>query len=93
MKGWPEQAPFDRIIVTAAAFEKPPVALLDQLKVGGIMVIPVGDATSQVLRKYKKESDDTYSSKDFMPVRFVPLLPDVARYSEYSPAQLSELAG
>ncbi|NCC21312.1 MAG: protein-L-isoaspartate(D-aspartate) O-methyltransferase [Alphaproteobacteria bacterium] len=93
MKGWPEQAPFDKIIVTAAAFEKPPVALLDQLKVGGVMVVPVGDVVSQVLRKYRKEADDTYISKDFMPVRFVPLLPDIARKSEYTEADLSELAG
>lgn len=83
MKGWPkingqDQAPFDRIIVTAAAREKPPQALLDQLKIGGIMIIPVGGPGEQVLRRYKKESDDTYSMKDLLPVRFVPLLPDIA---------------
>jgi protein-L-isoaspartate(D-aspartate) O-methyltransferase len=81
MKGWPrsEQAPFDRIIVTAAARGDVPKALLDQLKVGGILVIPVGqDSSSQVLKSYKKESDDTYAIKEIMPVRFVPLLPDLA---------------
>jgi protein-L-isoaspartate(D-aspartate) O-methyltransferase len=84
MKGWPrihgiEQAPFDRIIVAAAAREKPPAALIDQLSVGGIMIVPVGEAGSQVVKKYKKEADDTYSINDVMPVRFVPLLPDIAR--------------
>jgi len=88
MRGWPkihglDQAPFDRIIVTAAARGKPPMALLDQLSVGGIMVAPVapenGDAGAQVLKKYKKESDDTYSIHDVMAVRFVPLLPDIAK--------------
>lgn len=84
MKGWPkihgiEQAPFDRIIVTAAAREKPPAALIDQLKVGGIMMIPVGGPGEQVLKRIKKEAEDTYSMHDVMPVRFVPLLPDVDR--------------
>ena len=88
MKGWPtisgiDQAPFDRIIVTAAAREKPPTALLDQLNVGGIMIAPVGTGEGgtggQVLKRYKKESDDTYSISDVMPVRFVPLLPNVAK--------------
>jgi len=83
MKGWPkigrgEQEPFDKIIVTAAAKNKPPQALFDQLKVGGLMVIPVGGSGEQVLRLYRKESDDTYAMKDLMDVRFVPLLPDVA---------------
>lgn len=52
MKGWPvingiQQAPFDKIIVTAAAREKPPAALMEQLKVGGIMVIPIGEPGSR----------------------------------------------
>lgn len=83
MKGWPkihgiDQAPFDRIIVTAAAREKPPSALIEQLVVGGIMIAPVGEAGSQMLKRYKKEADDTWSVQDIMPVRFVPLLPDIA---------------
>ncbi len=83
MKGWPkingqDQAPFDKIIVTAAAADKPPQALLDQLKVGGIMVIPVGGSGDQSLRRYRKESEETFAVKDLLPVRFVPLLPDVA---------------
>lgn len=88
MKGWPkingiDQAPFDRIIVTAAGREKPPAELLDQLSVGGIMIAPVGSGEGgtggQMLKRYKKESEDTYSISDVIPVRFVPLLPDVAK--------------
>jgi protein-L-isoaspartate(D-aspartate) O-methyltransferase len=82
MKGWPQQAPFDRIIVTAGAQDRPPQALLDQLAIGGIMIIPVGRTGNQVLRRYKKEADETYAVKDLMAVRFVPLLPDIARPSE-----------
>jgi protein-L-isoaspartate(D-aspartate) O-methyltransferase len=87
MKGWPrihgiDQAPFDRIIVTAAAREKPPPALIEQLKVGGIMIIPVGGPGEQVLQRIKKEADDTYSVQDIIPVRFVPLLPDIAKADE-----------
>ena len=84
MRGWPkiygiDQAPFDRIIVTAAAREKPPAALIDQLKIGGIMIAPVGVSGKQMLKRYKKESSDTYSVSDIMPVRFVPLLPDIVK--------------
>jgi protein-L-isoaspartate(D-aspartate) O-methyltransferase len=93
MKGWKGQEPFDKIIVTAAAFQDPPQALLDQLKVGGIMVIPVGDNVAQSLCRYKKESDDTFSKKDLLPVRFVPLLPDVANHNSYTEEQLRELSG
>jgi len=87
MKGWPkmngiDQAPFDKIIVTAAASKEPPQALLDQLKTVGIMVIPVGPSGDQILRRYTKESGDTFAVKDLMPVRFVPLLPDVAKNDE-----------
>ena len=88
MKGWPrihgiDQAPFDRIIVAAAAKGKPPSALIDQLNIGGIMIAPVelqdGNSASQVVKKYKKEAADTYSVSEIMPVRFVPLLPDMVR--------------
>lgn len=87
MKGWPkmhgiEQAPFDKIIVTAAAKDKPPQKLLDQLRVGGMMIIPVGPSGEQVLKLYKKETDEAYSVRDVMPVRFVPLLPDIAEDAE-----------
>ena len=84
MRGWPtiqgmDQAPFDRIIVTAAAREKPPEKLIEQLNIGGIMIAPVGVAGHQMLKRYKKAAEDTYSVSDIMPVRFVPLLPDIAR--------------
>lgn len=87
MRGWPkihgiEQAPFDRIIVAAAARHAPPPALLDQLAVGGILLIPVGEPGAQIVKCYKKESDDTTAIRDVMPVRFVPLLPDVAEEME-----------
>lgn len=82
MKGWPSQAPFDKIIVTAAARERPPAALLDQLKDGGLMVIPVALDGEQILRLYKKETSETYTVKDIMKVRFVPLLPDIAKADE-----------
>ena len=53
-KGWPGQAPFDRIIVTAAAEERPQ-ALIDQLAVGGILIVPVGrDPTAQVVERIVK---------------------------------------
>lgn len=82
MKGWPringqDPEPFDKIIVTAAARGKPPQALLDQLKIGGRMVVPVDENGQQTMRLYKKETDDTHAVKDLMAVRFVPLLPNV----------------
>ncbi|MES2664653.1 MAG: protein-L-isoaspartate(D-aspartate) O-methyltransferase [Pseudomonadota bacterium] len=71
--GLPEQAPFDRIIVTAAA-EDPPGPLLAQLKVGGIMVVPVGQSdTLQSLIKVTR-SDTGFDYEELRPVRFVPLV-------------------
>lgn len=68
-----EQAPFDRIIVTAAA-EDPPGPLLAQLKMGGIMVVPVGQSdTVQSLIKVQK-TEDGLEYSELRPVRFVPLL-------------------
>ena len=78
MKGWPQQAPFERIIVTAAAAGIPP-ALLEQLAVGGIMVIPVGvEANRQELLRITR-TDDGYETEHLLPVRFVPLVEGVAR--------------
>lgn len=82
MKGWPDQAPFDRIICTACAHGKPPQPLIDQLKIGGILIIPVATNDHQILRSYKKEGEDTFAVKDLMGVRFVPLLPNLAPASE-----------
>ncbi|MEH6644230.1 protein-L-isoaspartate(D-aspartate) O-methyltransferase [Sulfitobacter sp.] len=71
--GLPEQAPFDRIIVTAAA-EDPPGPLLAQLKVGGIMVLPVGQSdTVQHLIRVRKTADGL-EYDEMRAVRFVPLL-------------------
>ena len=71
--GLPEQAPFDRILVTAAA-EDPPGPLLAQLKIGGIMVVPVGqsDAVQTLIRVQRTETG--YDYDEIRPVRFVPLL-------------------
>jgi protein-L-isoaspartate(D-aspartate) O-methyltransferase len=72
--GWPEHAPFDGILVTAGA-DHVPEPLIDQLAVGGRMVIPVGDSPGeQVLRVLEKRPDGTIASRDVVPVRFVPLL-------------------
>ncbi len=78
--GLPEQAPFDRIIVTAAA-EDPPGPLLAQLKIGGIMVVPVGqsDAVQTLIRVRKSEDGLEYD--ELRPVRFVPLLEGISRES------------
>jgi protein-L-isoaspartate(D-aspartate) O-methyltransferase len=77
-KGWPEQAPFDRILVTAAA-EQEPEALLAQLKPGGVMIAPVGPSGVQKLMRYRKDGQGAISAETLMDVRFVPLLPGVAR--------------
>ena len=71
--GLEQQAPFDRIIVTAAS-DDPPASLLSQLKIGGIMIIPVGQSDNiQSLIKIAK-TDSGYDYQDLQPVRFVPLL-------------------
>jgi protein-L-isoaspartate(D-aspartate) O-methyltransferase len=72
--GWPEDAPFDRIIVTAAAPEVPP-ALTAQLAPGGRMILPVGEELDvQMLRVIDKGNDGESVETDLLPVRFVPLL-------------------
>ncbi|MCS6787335.1 MAG: protein-L-isoaspartate(D-aspartate) O-methyltransferase [Thiobacillaceae bacterium] len=71
--GWPEAAPFDAIIVTAAASHVPP-PLVRQLKAGGRMVIPVGAAfMTQQLLLVEKHPDGRLSTRQILPVRFVPL--------------------
>ncbi|MDC1380588.1 protein-L-isoaspartate(D-aspartate) O-methyltransferase [Octadecabacter sp.] len=71
--GLPEQAPFDRILVTAAA-EDPPGPLLAQLKVGGIMVLPVGQSDSVQSLIRVTRNDTGFEYEELRPVRFVPLL-------------------
>jgi len=77
-RGWPGQAPFDRIIVTAAA-ENPPPELLNQLNVKGLMVIPIDrGGQGQVLVRVRRTARG-FESTDLLPVKFVPLLEGVAK--------------
>ncbi|MBL8173341.1 MAG: protein-L-isoaspartate(D-aspartate) O-methyltransferase [Bryobacterales bacterium] len=71
-KGWPEQAPFDRIILTAAPPEIPP-ALIDQLKPGGKLVAPEGDR-EQLLMAIEKSASGQISKRSVIPVIFVPMV-------------------
>tara|TARA_B100001146_G_scaffold212566_1_gene212142 strand:- start:397 stop:1143 length:747 start_codon:yes stop_codon:yes gene_type:complete len=71
-KGWPSEAPFDCIIVTAAPNEIPE-ALINQLKIGGKLVIPVGKYW-QELKVISKTSDSKINEKTIIPVRFVPMV-------------------
>ncbi len=75
--GWPEQSPFERILVTAAAPEAPR-ALKEQLAVGGVMIVPVGrsGANQDVVRV--RRSEEGYSCDRLLPVRFVPLVEGIA---------------
>jgi protein-L-isoaspartate(D-aspartate) O-methyltransferase len=78
-KGWPEHAPFDGIIVTAAAPEIPP-PLLKQLRPGGRLVIPVGEVYShQELLLVEVDEQGDISRESKLPVRFVPLTRDKSR--------------
>jgi len=78
-RGWPEEAPFDAIIVTCAP-ESPPPALVEQLAVGGRMCIPVGsDWGNQELILLRKRADGTLSREVIAPVRFVPMTGEAQR--------------
>ncbi len=71
--GWPEEAPFDRIVITAATPDVPP-ALFAQLAPGGRMILPVGaELDVQMLRTVDKGNDGASVETDLLPVRFVPL--------------------
>jgi protein-L-isoaspartate(D-aspartate) O-methyltransferase len=71
--GWPETAPFDRIIVTAAASHIPP-PLIAQLKIGGRMLIPVGGPFAvQELMMVEKRDDGALLTRHLLPVQFVPM--------------------
>ena len=78
MKGWPQQAPFDRIIVTAAAKDIPE-DLIAQLAVGGIMIIPVDAGPGRQELKRVVRSGEEIEVETLLPVRFVPLVEGVAR--------------
>lgn len=71
-KGWPAYAPFDKILVTAGAPEVPK-ALLSQLKVGGRLVIPVGDDI-QIMTVYIRTSEKEFEKHEYGEFRFVPML-------------------
>ncbi len=72
-RGWPEQAPFDRILVTAAA-ERMPTALLDQLAEGGVMVLPMGSQGGEQEVQRIRKRDGKAEVERLFPVRFVPLV-------------------
>jgi protein-L-isoaspartate(D-aspartate) O-methyltransferase len=71
--GWPPQAPFDRIIVTAAALDAP-AALLDQLKEGGRMIIPLGETRDAQSLVQIDKTEEGLVETPLLPVRFVPLV-------------------
>jgi protein-L-isoaspartate(D-aspartate) O-methyltransferase len=73
-KGWPEQAPFDGIILTAAPPEVPQ-ALINQLKPGGVLVAPVGGSADQQLIVVEKMMDGRVRRRTVFPVMFVPMVP------------------
>lgn len=77
-EGWPEQAPFDRVLVTAAAPAEPE-ALLAQLKPGGVLVAPIGKGPVQALKRYVGDGKGGFEVETLCDVRFVPLLHGVAR--------------
>ena len=72
-KGMPSDAPFDKIIVTCGAPDVPQT-LLDQLKPGGILIIPVGEGKEQVMKKIVKQEDGSFTLEEFGTFRFVPML-------------------
>jgi len=76
-RGWPEHAPFDGIIVTAAP-ERIPQPLLDQLAPNGRMVIPVG-GFFQELKVFKKDANGKITEQDIIPVRFVPMTGEIEK--------------
>lgn len=77
LKGWPEQAPFERIMVTAAAIDVPGL-LADQLAVGGKMLVPVGHHGDQMIVEVIR-TEDGFETEHLLDVRFVPLVEGAAR--------------
>jgi protein-L-isoaspartate(D-aspartate) O-methyltransferase len=73
--GWPEHAPYDAIIITAAP-TKIPEPLLDQLKIGGIMILPLGDYSQELVLIEKNING--LEKKTLLPVRFVPMTGEIA---------------
>ena len=73
-KGWPEHAPFDKIIITAAP-TRIPQPLVDQLKIGGKMILPLGDYSQDLVLIRKNEEGVT--QRKLLPVRFVPMTGEI----------------
>ena len=71
-RGWPENAPFDRILVTAAGADVPKL-LLEQLKPGGRLVMPLGAPDAQQITLIEKQTDGELVRKPIMPAKFTPL--------------------
>jgi len=74
-RGWPEEAPFDRILVTAAA-PAVPRRLLEQLAAPGILVAPIGPPVAQVIRRVRRDAEGRLAEESLEAVRFVPLVSD-----------------
>ena len=79
-EGLPAKAPFDKIIVTCGA-PSIPAKLLNQLKINGIMVIPVGENT-QEMKRITKISEDQYRDESFGEFKFVPMLQNMVKYNQ-----------
>ena len=78
--GWPEKAPFDKIIVTCSP-EKVPQPLVDQLKEGGRMIVPVGEPYQQVFHLLKKENGQL-TNEALRPTLFVPMTGKAAKRAQ-----------
>lgn len=89
-EGAPRFAPFDKILVTAGAVEVPQ-ALLDQMAVGGTMVIPLGEGETQIMTRYRRISSAEFKIEKFSPCRFVPFLPGLQ--SKHPSVGLSQSKG
>jgi len=72
-KGLPTFAPFDKIIITCGAPDVP-AALVEQLKVGGVMIIPIGEGAEQQMKRITKNSETDLTEEDFGVFKFVPML-------------------
>ncbi len=78
LRGWPESAPFDRIVSTCA-LEDPPESWLSQLKPGGFLIMPVGTNESQHVARFRPQPDGSVSSEPLAPSKFLHLMEGVAK--------------
>jgi protein-L-isoaspartate(D-aspartate) O-methyltransferase len=81
--GWPSYSPFDRILVTCGAPEIPE-ALMQQLAIGGIMVIPVGEGVEQKMLKIVRSDENKYLREEFGTFKFVPMLESKVSFNKTS---------